>query len=65
MSRTEHPDRWLLTYEEAAAFLNTSPRHVRHLWQTRQIPARKIGKLVRFAPEDLREYAEGNKVEAA
>jgi excisionase family DNA binding protein len=54
----------LLDYEGAAAFLGTTPRHIRFLWQSRQLPARKIGRLVKFAPEDLVEYANAHKVEA-
>lgn len=55
---------WLLDYSGAAQFLGTTERHVRHLWQTRQIPARKIGKFVRFAPEDLHDYADRHRVDA-
>jgi excisionase family DNA binding protein len=54
----------LLTYEEAAAWLGTSPRHVRHLWATRQLAAVKVGRLIRFDLADLLRFAERNRVEA-
>lgn len=55
----------LLDYDQAAAYLGTTPRHVRHLWQTRQIPAIKLGKkLVRFSPEDLADWVAAHRVEA-
>jgi excisionase family DNA binding protein len=55
---------WLLDEGQAAVFLGTSGRHIRHLWQTRQLSARKIGRKVRFAPEDLRHYADRHTVDA-
>jgi excisionase family DNA binding protein len=60
----ETTSQWLLDYPQAASYLGITERHLRHLWQTRQIGARKIGKMVRFAPEDLRAFADAQKVEA-
>lgn len=54
----------LLTYEEAAAWLGTTPRHVRHLWATRQLAAVKVGRLIRFDLGDLIRFTERNRVEA-
>jgi hypothetical protein len=63
-----HPDQeppgWLLDYAGAAKFLHTSERHVRCLWETRRLAGRRVGKFVRFAPEDLIEYADRNRREA-
>ena len=43
----------LLTMEEAAEWLCTSPRHVRRLVFERRIAYRKVGRYVRFHPDDL------------
>ncbi len=53
----------LLNYEQAAAFLNTTKRHVRWLWERRKIAAYKIGRKVRFKEEDLRTWAEAQRVD--
>lgn len=55
--------RWL-DYPQSAAYLNCSERFVRSLWERRQIPAYKMGRRVRFAEEDLRAWAERQRVEA-
>lgn len=54
----------LLGYPEAAAFLGTTERHVRGLWQQRRIAAVKVGRLVRFDPADLAAYRDRHRVEA-
>jgi len=54
----------LLDFDSAAAFLSTSPRHVRRLWQERRIAAIKVGKAVRFRRADLLAYIERHRVEA-
>ena len=46
----------LLTWDEAAERLNTTPRHVRRLVFERRIAYRKLGRYVRFHPDDLEEY---------
>lgn len=56
---------WLLDYDQAAAYLGTTPRHVRHLWQTRRISAVKVGSLVRFRRQDLDKFISDNVVPAA
>ena len=53
----------LLTWEEAAERLNTTPRHVRRLVFERRIAYRKLGRYVRFHPDDLEEYIAANRVE--
>lgn len=45
-----------LDYEGAAAYLNTTARHMRRLVARREIPFVKVGRLVRFLPEALDEY---------
>ena len=45
----------LLTMEEVAERLNTTPRHVRRLVSARRIAYRKLGRYVRFHPADVDE----------
>jgi excisionase family DNA binding protein len=54
----------LLTWEEAAERLNTTPRHVRRLVFQRRIAYRKLGRYVRFHPDDLDEYVAANRIQA-
>jgi excisionase family DNA binding protein len=53
----------LLTMEEAAERLRTTPRHVRRLVFERRIAYRKVGRFVRFHPDDLAEYLAAQRVE--
>ena len=46
----------LMTIEEAAERLGTTPRHMRRLVCERRIAYRKLGRYVRFHPYDLAEY---------
>jgi excisionase family DNA binding protein len=48
----------LLDWDAAAQFLNTTPRHVRKLVETRQLAHVKVGKLVRIEPSAIAEYIE-------
>ena len=52
----------LLTGEEVAERLKTTPRFVRRLVAERRIEYVKVGRLVRFAPEAVAEYIERNRV---
>jgi excisionase family DNA binding protein len=54
----------LLTMEEVAERLNTTPRHVRRLVFERRIPYRKLGRYVRFHPDDVAEYVAATRVAA-
>ena len=54
----------LLTWDEAAERLGTTPRHVRRLVFERRIAYRKLGNDVRFHPDDLAEYVAAHRVEA-
>ncbi len=47
----------LLTLEEAAAVLRMSPRTVHSLAVAGKIKSKKIGRLRRFRPADLAEFA--------
>ena len=42
---------------------NTTPRHVRRLVFERRIAFRKLGRYVRFHPDDLEEFITANRVE--
>ena len=55
----------LLTMEEAAGRLGTTPRHVRRLVFERRIAYRKVGRFIRFHPDDLAEYVATQRVEVA
>ena len=46
----------LMTFEEAADRLGTSVRFVRRLVVERRIAYVKVGRYVRFHPDDLAEY---------
>jgi excisionase family DNA binding protein len=52
----------LLTGDEVAELLKTTPRFVRRLVAERRIEYVKVGRLVRFAPEAVAEYIQRNKV---
>lgn len=54
----------LLTPEQAAEWLQTTPRHVRELWQRRELGGVKVGRLVRFREADLLAYIERQRVVA-
>jgi excisionase family DNA binding protein len=53
----------LLTPQEAADRLGTSLRFVRRLVFERRIAYRKLGRYVRFHPDDVEEYIAANRVE--
>ncbi len=49
----------LLTYEQLAAWLNTSVRHLRRLVDEDRIPFRKVGYFVRFDPAEISAWLDG------
>jgi excisionase family DNA binding protein len=53
----------LLTVAQVAERLNTTPRHVRRLVCERRIAYRKLGRYVRFHPDDVAEYVAAGRVE--
>jgi excisionase family DNA binding protein len=52
----------LLTMDEVAERLNTTPRHVRRLVFERRIAYRKLGRYVRFHPDGGAEYVAATRV---
>jgi excisionase family DNA binding protein len=56
--------RRLLDLAGAAEYLNDTPRHVRSLWERRQIAAVRVGRKLRFDPRDLDRYIDSQRVEA-
>jgi excisionase family DNA binding protein len=55
----------LLTLAEVAERLNTTPRYVRRLVFEGRIAYRKLGRYVRFQPDDVAEYVAAYRVEIA
>jgi excisionase family DNA binding protein len=53
----------LLTIDQAADRLGTTTRFVRRLVFERRIAYRKVGRYVRFHPDDLAEYMAAQRVE--
>lgn len=51
-----------LTLEEAAEYLNINPRHLRRLVQERRITYTRVGKFLRFLPDDLDDYLLANRI---
>lgn len=51
----------LLTVKAAAARLGTTERHVRDLVYRRAIPFVKVGRLVRFEPDELAAWIAANR----
>lgn len=54
-----------LDVKATADYLGTSERHVRELVYTRRISYVKVGRLVRFLPDDLDHYLELQRVASA
>jgi len=52
----------LLTGEQVAALLKTTPRFVRRIVQDRRIEYVKVGRLVRFREAAVADYIERNRV---
>lgn len=50
----------LLTIEEAAAYLNTTVRHLRRLKAEERIPYTLVGKFLRFRRSELDEWIDEN-----
>jgi excisionase family DNA binding protein len=53
----------LLTYEEAAAMLNTKPRFARRLVTERRIRFTRVGRHVRIPESAVREFIEAGMVD--
>jgi len=48
----------------AANYLHDTPRHVRSLWERRELAAVRIGRKIRFDPADLDRYIDSQRVKA-
>ncbi|MEV6526326.1 helix-turn-helix domain-containing protein [Longispora sp. NPDC051575] len=59
-TKTDH----LLSVEDLAARLRTEVRFVRRLVSERRISFTKVGKFVRFYPEDVEAFIAAGRVEA-
>lgn len=56
MDTNEQPVRLLMTADQAAAALAISPRKLWDLTQSGEIPSLRIGRSVRYDPDDLRSW---------
>lgn len=54
----------LLDLDGAAKYLHDTPRHVRTLWERRELAAVRIGRKIRFDPDDLDRYIDSQRVKA-
>lgn len=59
------PARPLIDTAAAAEILGTGERHVRDLAYRRQLPFIKVGRLIRFDPDDLDIWIASRRVAAA
>lgn len=62
---TTSDDDRLWTVNETAKFLHVSPSWVYRAVERGEIPSFKLGGLVRFRPQTIREYAEALEASAA
>jgi excisionase family DNA binding protein len=53
----------LLDINQAAQRLNVTPRFIRRLTAQRRIDYLKIGKFIRFQPEDLDNWIENQRIQ--
>ncbi|MHB1535493.1 MAG: helix-turn-helix domain-containing protein [Acidimicrobiales bacterium] len=51
----------LLDYQDLAARLNDSVRHLRRLVHEDRIPYVKVGHFVRFDPDEIRQWLNANR----
>lgn len=51
--RSHPPFGPLLDVPAAAAYLNTRESHIKELISSRRIPHYKVGRYIRFSPDDL------------
>lgn len=64
MARNDKVARRMLTTEEAADYLGTTPRHVRRLVSDHQLSRYKVGGRNRFADVDLDAWLDGRRIES-
>lgn len=58
------PQTPLFDFDSGAAYLHTTPRHLRRLWETRQLGGVRVGRLIRFTESDLEAFIARGRVEA-
>ena len=58
------PQTPLFDFDSGAAYLHTTPRHLRRLWQTRKLGGVRVGRLIRFTESDLETFIARGRVEA-
>jgi excisionase family DNA binding protein len=59
-------DRPLLTVDELAEFLSTTPQSIRHMIHRRQIPFIRLGeRRVRFDPDQIAAWVDEQRVDVA
>jgi excisionase family DNA binding protein len=63
MARNEKVARRMLTTEEAAEYLGTTPRHVRRLVSDHELSRYKVGGRNRFADVDLDAWLDARRVD--
>ena len=63
MARSGRLVRRMLTTEEAAQYLGTTPRHVRRLVSDHELSHYKVGGRVRFADVDLDAWLDARRIE--
>ena len=55
----------LWNHEQVARYIGSAPGSVRVKCSRRQIPFLKIGRLVRFDPDEIQRWLQGKRVEVA
>ncbi len=55
----------LLSEQDAATYLGTTPRHVRELRTTGRLTFIRVGRFIRFAPADLDAFIAARRVRAS
>lgn len=55
----------LLSEDDAAVYMGTTPRHLEELRYRREMPFVKVGRLVRYDVKTLDKYIAANTIKAA
>ena len=61
MPTTTPSSLWNLA--DTCAYLNTTERHVRYLVFNKQIPTRRVGRLLRFDPGEIRSWVDATLID--
>ena len=54
----------LMSKEDAARSLGTTPRHAQRLAESGELPYYRVGRLIRFSSADIEEYLDRTRVES-